>query len=176
MAALGFRVLVASRSPPPADLAAEHLRVDLAKFRDVDALAARFAEVSDRLDLLVLNAGVGLEMGDVKTEDGLPAMMQINYLSQVRLLRDKRIQERLAASPLNRVVLVTSGAQASVFDIESAKRPLNLLAGDGQRLDMYSHSKFLQVAYAKYLAKQGIQFASSGESLFPYCLSSLCNV
>jgi len=51
--ALGFKVVVASRTPPPKDLGVHWLDVDLTRLKNVDGLVTRFKEKYGRLDLLI---------------------------------------------------------------------------------------------------------------------------
>lgn len=60
------------------------IRCDLAKMRDVRAALAELRDLS-ALDAVFVNAGIGYAPRHEKTEDGLDAHFQVNYLSQFML-------------------------------------------------------------------------------------------
>ena len=123
----GFaKVIVASRSPPPADVmddtGVEFVRADLSLLANADTLAAELGKLVDRFDLLVLNAGVGLpDFARKMTSDNLNMMFALNHVVQARLL--DRLSPMLQRSPLNRVVFVSSGSSHEAT-AESLKAPI----------------------------------------------------
>lgn len=58
--------------------------MDLASFKSVRQFAANIKATEKRVDILVNNAGTGALPNEL-TEDGLPPVMQINYLSHFLL-------------------------------------------------------------------------------------------
>lgn len=58
--------------------------VDLSSFSSVRKFAADINTTEQRLDILVNNAGAA-SLGNKKTEDGLPMVIQINYFSHFLL-------------------------------------------------------------------------------------------
>lgn len=88
------------------------LVADLASLKEVAALAARTAAATDRLDVLVNNAGVGFgppRQGRQTSEDGHELRMAVNYLAPVLLTR--QLVPLLTASAPARVVNVGSIGQ-----------------------------------------------------------------
>ncbi len=88
------------------------LVADLASLKDVAALAAQSAAATDRLDVLVNNAGVGFGppgQGRQTSADGHELRMAVNYLAPVLLTR--RLLPLLSASAPARVVNVGSIGQ-----------------------------------------------------------------
>lgn len=91
---------------------ARPLVADLASLKDAAALAARTAAATDRLDVLVNNAGAGFGppgQGRQTSQDGLELRMAVNYLAPVLLTR--RLLPLLTASAPARVVNVGSIGQ-----------------------------------------------------------------
>lgn len=60
--------------------------LDLASFKSVRQFASEIIATEERLDILVNNGGTAA-LPDVLTEDGLPIVMQTNYLSHFLLTR-----------------------------------------------------------------------------------------
>lgn len=93
MAARGCRVILAVRSNGDEtkdkitketnnpNVIAKH--IDLLSLESVRKFAEDFNETEERLDILILNAGVSC--ADYLSEDGLNAAMQINHFSQFLL-------------------------------------------------------------------------------------------
>lgn len=69
---------------------------DLSRMREVRAAVTELATSTEALDALFVNAGIGYAPRHERTEDGLDAHFQVNYLSQFMLTL--HLLERLEAS------------------------------------------------------------------------------
>jgi retinol dehydrogenase 14 len=96
---------------------------DFTSLRQVRALAAQVLALTDRLHVLVDNAGVYQERRHL-TEDGLETTFQVNYLAPF-LLTNLLLEPLLAAAP-SRIVVVSSGvhqrAPIDLNDLQGARR------------------------------------------------------
>ena len=79
---------------------------DFADLRQVADMAHAIAEVYPRIDVLVNNAGIVGSGTRTTTKDGYEETLQVNYLAPYLLTR--LLEDRLAASPVSRVVNVSS--------------------------------------------------------------------
>jgi NAD(P)-dependent dehydrogenase (short-subunit alcohol dehydrogenase family) len=128
LARRGDRVLVVGRSVDrgaavlaaldEADPGAGHalLRADLALLRETAQVADEIARRTDRLDAVVLCAGVFSTVAEW-TDEGLEYSFVLNYLSRYLLLR--RLLPLLAEAPAGRVVLVANaGRYRDTLDLD----------------------------------------------------------
>ena len=124
LSAAGARVLLACRNQEKAAAAAEAVgpdaevvRLDLASLASVEQAAADVAGRTDRLDLLVNNAGL-MAVDASRTEDGFETQFGVNHLGHFALTG--RLMPLLLATPGSRVVNVSSmghrAARAVDFD------------------------------------------------------------
>lgn len=92
--------------------------LDLERLDSVDGLAKALAEANVQLDVVVLNAGV-VPLGSRTTPHGLDMMLQVNALSNIRLV-DRLLAERVLvpADPAPRLVVVGSEAHRSSEPID----------------------------------------------------------
>lgn len=91
-------------------------QLDLSDLRSVEAFAARYAEQHDRLDLLLLNAGVMIPP-ESKTAQGFELQFGVNHLGHFALT--KPLLPLLQATADSRVVVVSSIAAArGVMDFD----------------------------------------------------------
>lgn len=90
---------------PDADVALE--RLDLADLNDIQAFAGRFAAEQDRLDLLILNAGVMVPPAS-KTAQGFELQFGVNHLGHFALTG--ALLQLLQRTEGSRVVVVSSTA------------------------------------------------------------------
>src|SRR5204863_5219193 len=92
------------------------LRADLASLDEVRALAGKVAQTTDRLDVLVNNAGIGTTLpGDgerVESRDGYELRFAVNYLAGYLLARS--LLPLVRASAPARIVNVSSAGQAPI--------------------------------------------------------------
>jgi NAD(P)-dependent dehydrogenase (short-subunit alcohol dehydrogenase family) len=85
----------------------EHLPLDLADLASVEQAAASLAERTDRLDVVLANAGV-MATPLRRTVDGFELQIGVNHLGHFALVG--RLLPLLAAAPEPRVVVVSSSA------------------------------------------------------------------
>ena len=101
----GWRALHAVRAPSRLPTGADYVQVELASLDSVRRAAAEIADRGDRIDALVLNAGLQNRSGSVTSEDGYELTMAVNFLAQFLLAS----LLRPALSDGARVVTVSSG-------------------------------------------------------------------
>eukprot|EP01129_Flabellula_baltica_P003569 TRINITY_DN13322_c0_g1_i1.p1 TRINITY_DN13322_c0_g1~~TRINITY_DN13322_c0_g1_i1.p1 ORF type:complete len:389 (+),score=93.93 TRINITY_DN13322_c0_g1_i1:42-1169(+) len=142
------KIVVASRSPPALD-GVEWIKADLGSLKGVDGFVEEFNSKYDRLDMLILNAGINtLQPGAVDlTEEGYSKIVIINHLSQAKLVM--ALGDKLKESKLNRVIFTSSLANMNAT-IEEVVAPLTEPVPNG-----YSSTKAQQIAFSKALAKRG---------------------
>lgn len=161
LAGLGARVVITSRNEERGRAArqdivertgnssVELVPLDLASFRSIRSFVADFPERFDRLEVLVINAGVMLRRR-TETEDGFEATFGINHLGHF-LLTDLLL-DRLRRSAPSRVVVVASHAH------KFARRGLDfddLNAEGGYRwMNAYGKSKLANIYFARELARR----------------------
>ncbi|WP_019927993.1 SDR family NAD(P)-dependent oxidoreductase [Nocardia sp. BMG111209] len=105
--------IVAAGGPEP-----EVFIADLGSLQEVDRLAAEVGACTDRLDVLVNNAGVGFGAPDSAREfgaDGYELRLAVNYLAGARLTR-QLVPLLTAAAPARVVNVASIGQQALDFD------------------------------------------------------------
>ncbi len=114
---------------------------DLSRMSDVDAMADAIAQIHQKLDVLINNAGI-LKTAEPVTSDGLDVRFVVNTLAPYRLTQ--RLLPLLGAS--GRVINLSSAAQAPV-DLEA-------LAGKARLSDMdaYAQSKLAITMWSRELA------------------------
>src|SRR6266545_623684 len=128
---------------------ADFLAADLSSLAEVRRLADEVARMTDRLDVLINNAGIGTAAGGGRRQtsaDGHELRFAVNYLSGYRLTR--LLLPMVARSAPARIVNVASiGQQAIDFD------DVMLIRGyDGARA--YMQSKLAQVMFTFDLAAE----------------------
>lgn len=122
---------------------------DLAELRQVDELAAEVLRLSETLDVLVNNAGVGFGADDTLREvsaDGIELRFAVNYLAGYRLTT--LLQDLLRESAPARVVAVASAGQHPV-DFDDP-----MLTTDYSGTRAYAQSKLAQIMFTLDLAEQ----------------------
>ncbi|GAA0691387.1 SDR family oxidoreductase [Kitasatospora atroaurantiaca] len=87
------------------------VRADFASLDEIQALAERLLDVG-RLDVLVNNAGIGVERARQESEDGLELTFQVDYLATYVL--SCRLAPLLVRSAPARIVNVSSAGQAPI--------------------------------------------------------------
>ncbi|HEY2504914.1 MAG TPA: oxidoreductase [Streptosporangiaceae bacterium] len=138
----GAHVVLASRDPGKAKLAADriraeggqsaHVRLDLASLASVRAAATEIRATCQRLDLLINNAGV-MDIPYERTEDGFELTLATNHLGHFALTG--LVLDRLLATPGARVVTMSSIAHLSGvvhFDDLQSEREYQPAAAYGQ--------------------------------------------
>jgi NAD(P)-dependent dehydrogenase (short-subunit alcohol dehydrogenase family) len=159
LAAGGYRVLVHGRDAvrgaevvaeiEGAGGAAEFLQADLGSLAEVRRLAAAVRQATDRLDLLVNNAGIGRGVDVAAREvstDGYELRFAVNYLSGFLLAH--LLLPLLKQSAPARIVNVSSlGQQAIDFDDV-------MLTHDYNGMRAYRQSKLAQIMFTFDLARE----------------------
>ncbi|CAG6392919.1 SDR family NAD(P)-dependent oxidoreductase [Actinacidiphila cocklensis] len=128
---------------------AEVLLADLAALPEVDRLADEVAARTDRLDVLVNNAGIGgASPGGRREVDayGIERRFAVNYLAGYRLTR--RLLPLLVASAPSRIVNVASAGQHAIDFAD----PMLAAGYDASRA--YSQSKLAQIMFTFDLAEE----------------------
>lgn len=127
----------------------EVMELDLARLESVRELASRFADRSDRLDVLVNNAG--LMLGSRReTVDGYEMTFQVNHLGP--FLLTTLLRDQLAAGDRARVVNVASAAHKSARhgldfdDLQSTRRY--------RSFTVYAKSKLANLLFTRELARR----------------------
>lgn len=179
LAALGARVVISARDEGKGTAAVEEIRtragrgtaevlpLDLASFATVRDFAAVVAAACDRVDVLVLNAGIILAERHV-TVDGHEAMFQTNHLGH--FLLTGLLRDRLVASGDARVVVVASDAHRWVRgglpfdDLESERRY--------RALRTYGRTKLMNILFARELARRWRDTGVTANAVHPGFVAS----
>ena len=173
LARRGARVLMACRSGIPEageevkrraeSRAVEMLPVDLSDLDSVRALCDTLRDRRERIDVLVLNAGV-MPRRARRTAQGFEEMFQVNFLASVlitrRLLEDGVIPNRsLARRPATtgatpRIVFVSSEVHRSAPPIDADALGAYVEYGTFTGMAQYAHSKLAVCTYASELSRR----------------------
>lgn len=159
LAEMGARVFVAGRNPEKGALAVrdiatntgtdrtEFLQADLSVQSDVRGLAKAVKERTDRLDVLVNNAGVIMFRRE-ETCDGIEVTFGLNHLNYFLLTHE--LMDLLKASAPARIVSVASIAhRRAVIDFDD----LQLMNRFGS-WQAYSRSKLANIMFTHALARR----------------------
>lgn len=131
---------------------------DFSRMKDVFAMIEAIRRRHDRLDLLVNNAGLGVEEARADSHDGYENVLQVNYLATYAL--SLGLADRVAACG-GRIVCVSSLSQAPVdFD-----DPHYCRGWEGPQA--YGRSKWAQVAFCAGFASVIAGSGASIHSLHP---------
>jgi retinol dehydrogenase 12 len=125
---------------------AEFLELDLASMTSVRTAAQRFMDTGRNLDVLVNNAGIGVNRRGL-TEDGFEVHFGINHLGHFLLTRELFLN----LSPECRVVSLTSAMhfRADGIDFARVRRPTAFTG-----LAEYATSKLANVLFTSELARR----------------------
>lgn len=172
LAAQGARVLMVCRHRGRAEDAAEAIRrrvpgadlelvrADLSRLSSVRALVGDIESRTDRLDVLVSNAGV-FNVRRREAEDGFEATFAVNHLAPFALVSG--LLDLLRASAPSRVVVVASAAHKSgtidFDDLHGERRYRGWKA--------YAQSKLANVLFAAELARRLPAAQVTANSLHP---------
>jgi len=165
MARHGCRVVLACRSEERAEAAMARIRkersqamlrflpLDLQSLDSVKRFVMRFRVEFDKLDYLVLNAGV-FGLGHQVTEDGFETIMQVNYISHFYLTL--LLHKTLCASYRSRVVVLTSESHRfSEMTADSVTpRLFQPAASEFSSILQYNDSKLLCLLFAQTLSRK----------------------
>ena len=142
---------------------ARTLRADFAELADVAALAEDVGTATERLDVLLSNAGIGFtEPGGgrrLESADGHELRFAVNYLAGYALIR--RLLPLLRASAPARVVQVASAGQAPIDFADP------MLERDYDGVRAYGQSKLAQIMLALDLAQELDPAEVSATALHP---------
>ncbi len=162
LAKKGAKVVITSRNPskgraalaeiqaaagPNADVTCVEL--DLASFASIEACAEDFKADHERLDVLILNAGLILDSRHT-TEQGFETTFGVNHLGH--FLLTKRLRPLLERSAPSRVVVVASDAH------KAARKGLDfddLMAEGGySTIQAYGRSKLANIMFTRELSRR----------------------
>jgi len=159
LAAVGARMVLVARDRARADAALARLNAagpaanhtshlaDLSSIAATKAVAAEIAAAEPRIDVLINNAGALFNRRQL-SPDGLEMTFAVNHMAYFVLTEGLR--ERLAATPMARVVSTASaahqGAKLDLDDLQSAKA----YSGFGA----YGRSKLCNILWTRELARR----------------------
>ena len=154
--------LAADLAEAPADIVL--VTADLGDLQQVNQLAEDVAAVTDHLDVLVHNAGVGKGATDTRevSADGYELRFAVNHLAPFALTQ--RLLPLLETGAPSRIVNVASGAQQPI----DFSDPQLEHGYSGNRA--YAQSKFAMVAYGFALSKTLLADVVTVNSLHPATL------
>lgn len=161
LAKLGAKVVFTSRNQRKGDVARAEIRgalgsqsvdfmvLDLADFASIERFAAEFLRKYERLDVLVLNAGLVLQSRST-TKQGFETTFGVNHLGH--MLLTQLLLERVKASAPARIVVLASDAHRGApkgldFDDLMGERKY-----DGWKA--YCASKLANILFTRALAKR----------------------
>jgi retinol dehydrogenase 12 len=160
LAGMGACVIVHGRDPVRVEKACKSLATtvpgsevrgvvaDLASLAEVRRLAREVAESSERLDVLLNNAGL-VTRRRAETVDGFERQFAVNHLAP--FLLTNLLLDKLKSSAPARVVTVASGAhRRSALDLDDLnwqKRPYN-------GIDVYGTTKLANILFTRELARR----------------------
>ncbi len=148
---------------------ADLLVADLASLAEVRRLAAAVLERTDRLDALVLNAGLARAPRET-TVDGYEKTFAVNHLSHFLLAHQLLDALRRAAAPdrAARVVVVASnGHRRADFDLDRVADP-----PDYGGPTAYANSKLANVLFAREAARRWASDGVTVNALHPGVLAT----
>jgi retinol dehydrogenase 12 len=161
LAGMGATVLACGRSQAKLDAAVAAIReatgnaevhalvADLSVMAEVRGLAKQIRDRTDRLDVLINNAGIGSDRR-IETPDGFELTFAVNHFAPFVLTTE--LLPLLEASAPSRVVTVSSGMYATVkaLDLED----LQTARGKYAWQDVYACSKLANVLFTRELARR----------------------
>jgi NAD(P)-dependent dehydrogenase (short-subunit alcohol dehydrogenase family) len=130
------------------------LQLDLASLASVAAAAQSFAEQSDRLDLLINNAGI-MAVPAGETKDGLELQLGVNHVGHAlltKLLLPTLL--RTAALPGADVRVVTLSSNAHLRAPAPGFSPADEAAASLGPMARYARSKLANALFARELARR----------------------
>ncbi|VTT72083.1 unnamed protein product [Fusarium fujikuroi] len=131
------------------------LELDLSSFESIKSAAAEFLKREDRLDVLLLNAGV-MGVPPVLTKDGYEMHMGINHLGHALLL--KFLKPILGKTPDARAVHLSSAGFRHVGPAGIEFETLKSAKSETALPFRYAQSKLACLLYAREAAKRYPEF------------------
>ena len=144
------------------------LELDLNSFDSVNKCAEEFSRLSDRLDLLFLNAGVSAEKASL-TQEGYEHQFGINHMGHAlltQLLMPTLLKTQRQNEDADVRIIAVSSIGGHSF-VPKTGLALDQMKTDGSSLatmTRYGHSKLANILFAKRLAQ-----------LYPSILSTSCH-
>ncbi|KAJ6485757.1 oxidoreductase [Mycena sanguinolenta] len=126
------------------------LKCDMGSLRSVAEAARKIASETDRLDILMCNAGIWT-LPPALTEDGYELLFGTNHLAHALFI--KVLLPTLLRTPDARVVSMTSMAYRNASGIP-LDRMRDAQSGFVERTMRYPHSKLANLVYATELARR----------------------
>lgn len=161
LARMGARVVFTSRNLRKGDVAraeireaantklVDYMELDLASFASIEKFAKQFLAKYDRLDVLVLNAGLMLDRRS-STPEGFETTFATNHLGH--FLLTQLLRERVLASAPARIVVVSSDAHKGArggLDFDDLMCERSYAA-----FKTYARSKLANILFTNVLAQQ----------------------
>ena len=179
LASQGANVIITSRNAERGATAVAEIRersgsetveampLDLASFESIHSFASDLARRTDRLDVLIDNAG-GVLGKRSETQDGFETTFGVNHLGH--FLLTNLLLDQLRASAPARVVVVSSHAH------KGARKGLDFDDLQSERrykpFDAYSKSKLANIYFARELARRLEGSGVTANSLHPGFVAS----
>ncbi len=179
LAKLGAKVVFTSRNQRKGDVARAEIReaantqqvdfmdLDLQDFASIERFAAEFLRKHERLDVLVLNAGLILDARST-TKQGFETTFGVNHLGH--MLLTELLLERMKASAPARVIVLASDAH------KGAREGLDFDDLMGERSyggwKAYCRSKLANILYTRALAKRLAGTGVTANSVHPGLVAS----
>jgi NAD(P)-dependent dehydrogenase (short-subunit alcohol dehydrogenase family) len=173
LAGMGARVIIAARSQAKGEAAIAEIRarfpdasvelvsLDLASCTSIRACATELLARCDRIDVLLLNAGLVL-LNRAETADGLEMTFAVNHLGHFMLT--ELLRERIVASTPARIVVVSSGAHRSARSLD-----FDDLQATGRywSFGVYAKSKLANIYFMRELARRLAGTGVTANALHP---------
>lgn len=124
------------------------MHLDTSSLASVRTFALDFSP--QKLDMLFLNAGIGMSVGGAVSEDGIEKVFATNHVGHHLLT--KLLMPQLRAAPTARIVLTSSSAHYSTvrWGVATDLATLN----NKTFMRAYAQSKFAQILFAQELTRQ----------------------
>jgi NAD(P)-dependent dehydrogenase (short-subunit alcohol dehydrogenase family) len=146
--------LVARLKNDHQDAIVEGIECDLSSFKTVSEACKSIKENHDRLDLLILNAGLW-NFQFTQTDDGIEETLHVNLISQVQLFNE--LIELVPKNHESKVIFTSSGLHQGKINFEDIEFRNNFSG-----FKSYRQSKLGSLMLTRWLAKQdeyeGISF------------------
>jgi NAD(P)-dependent dehydrogenase (short-subunit alcohol dehydrogenase family) len=160
LAERGADVTITSRNRERGEAAAEDIRaeagsrgsvtvgdLDLASLASVRAMAEQYRAGHNKLDVLILNAGLTSAQRQV-TQDGFELLFQVNHLGHF-LLTHLLLDRVIAAAPSRVVVVASVAHKGGAIDFDDLQSERGYTA-----MRTYARSKLANVLFARELARR----------------------
>lgn len=130
------------------------LQIDLSDWKATAAVSQKIREQTDRLDVLILNAGRGIMTYQVTDDTGVDRHMALNHMGHVVLTSHLLPLLKSTASNGNTVRIAIQGSNAH----QGAPKDTKFASLDELNTDLgpngqYGRSKLANILYARYLAR-----------------------